>query len=159
MSGISSFATVAIAAAVGCVGFAQWWTARTKLRADLFDKRWAIYQAMMEMLSAIVTHARVTEDDKRGFLKGTRGTLFLFDKVADAYRKEVWRNAVKLEAAVFMLDSPPNEHERLAAVKAKYDVSIWASDQLDAINEKFRRFMAVEESFFSVIWRDYGPKP
>jgi len=47
---------IALAASgiAGYIAFRQWLTARNRLKLDLFDKRFAIYQAMRDFLGGIM---------------------------------------------------------------------------------------------------------
>ncbi len=58
--------------AVG-IGIAQWWTARNKLKLDLFDRRWAVYMATRDLLTEIFTHGRSNMDAEQKYLQGIRG--------------------------------------------------------------------------------------
>lgn len=159
MDGISAAAAVAISGAIACISLAQWWTARSKFRLDLFDRRWAIYQATKGLLIEICAHAQMRDEEERKFREGIRGARFLFDaKIEDYLTKDLWKRACTLSAARMELDSTAPNASRSGAAQAKADVLLWANDQFEVIDAMFGEYMYVEEGFIERLWRRHGPK-
>jgi len=160
MSDSSGWAAAVISFAVGCVGVAQWWTARSKVRLDLFDRRWAVYQAVRNVLGEIVRHAQVSPEEEQKYLVGIQGARFLFDgQISHYLTKEVWRKIVVLSAARDELSSTAATASRGGAAQAKADVLNWANEQYDLIDAMFGEFMHINEGFFEWLWRRHGPRP
>jgi hypothetical protein len=117
---LQALLTPTVAAAAVVIGCAQWWTARNKYRLDLFDRRWAVYVATREIISAIFTHAMTNSDDNRKFLQGIRGARWLFDERVDIYlRKELWPCVCQLTAANSMLEDNAPKNGKAAAADKK----------------------------------------
>jgi len=96
--------TPAIAFAVGCIAFFQWWTARNRLKLDLFDRRWAVYVAVKQLIADAIAYANVTDEARRKFLVGVQGAKWLFDDRVDRYiYKELHSRVTRLQAANAML--------------------------------------------------------
>jgi hypothetical protein len=70
---LQALLTPVVAIAVGVIAFAQWWTARNRLKLDLFDRRWAVYVAVRELLSEIVRDGNVSQERQDSFSKGSVG--------------------------------------------------------------------------------------
>ena len=58
----------------------QWETNRGKLRLDLFDRRYKVYEKISEFIGSILTTSKVQEGKELQFLIDTTATEFLFGK-------------------------------------------------------------------------------
>jgi len=145
---LQALLTPTIAAVAVGVAVAQWWTARNKLRLDLFDRRWAIYVATREMLAEMFRHGASTQAAQQKFLEGTRGARFLFDEnIARYLEKELWSRVAKLEAANALIEAI-GAPERPRAITAKYEIMEWLTKQHDATDALFDKFLRVDRSIF-----------
>jgi len=72
---------IAIVAAfiTGYIALRQWITAHHRLRLDLYERRFAVYDATKKLLATIGLHGQVTPDNLGEFYIGVRGAEFLFD--------------------------------------------------------------------------------
>ena len=137
--------------AVG-IGHAQWWTARNKLKLDLFDRRWAVYVATRELLTEIFTHGRASSDAEIKFREGTRGASWLLDNTVDHYlTKVLWGKVTLLNAANSMLEptAPPQGRERAAIQKS--EIMRWVTEQDVAVDALFDKFLRMDEPLFGWI--------
>lgn len=71
-------------------------TARTKLRLDLFEKRLAIYEAAIEVVSKAQRRATLTQDDVYHFLQSVKSARWVFDVETADYIHGIWGTAFKL---------------------------------------------------------------
>jgi hypothetical protein len=72
---------VAIVAGVfgGYIAYRQWRTGHHRLRLDMFEKRFAVYEATKNLINAVTSHGGVIPEDLGAFYNGVRGAEFLFD--------------------------------------------------------------------------------
>jgi hypothetical protein len=72
----------------------QWRTAHDKLSFDLYEKRFAVYEATESFLTTAIVVGRITEEDCKALFKGIRGAEFLFDGGTKDYlmniRNQAW---------------------------------------------------------------------
>jgi hypothetical protein len=70
---------VAIIAAgiAGYIALRQWWTARDRVKLDMFEKRFAVYEAT----KSLINKRPITPNDMGEFYNGIRGAEFLFDGI------------------------------------------------------------------------------
>ncbi len=61
------------------IAWRQWKTANDKLRLDLFEKRWRVYDAVKVILNKAAIEGQFTRDDLATFARGIEGAEFLFD--------------------------------------------------------------------------------
>jgi len=138
------------------IALAQWWTARNRFKLDLFDRRWAVYVATREILSAMFTHAQTSEEEQRKFLLGIRGAEWLFDERVESYlRKELWWRVTHLEGANNMLQPGANECDRHTASKNKCDILLWVTAQDEVIDALFGDFLKMDQQFSEWVFSHY----
>jgi len=118
----TAIAQVGMAAMVGYIAYQQWQTARKKLKADLFDRRFAAYRDLVQQVHRLtdlqlidmdaVTNYGLTEYleiDRIG-----REMAWLFqDATADLVRKEVTSLARTVSGQLINLTETQNSSERM----------------------------------------------
>jgi hypothetical protein len=136
-----------VAVAAGGIAFAQWWTAKNKLKLDLFDRRWAVYVAVRELLSEIVRHANVSPEAQDKFLAGVRGARWLFDERVHHYIfEELYRRVTDLQAANAMLEpGAPTQQDQQSHVKMKWEICRWSAE--NNVDVLFGEFLQMDQRF------------
>jgi hypothetical protein len=76
------------------IAIQQWRTNKNKLRLDLFDRRWAVFEAAMRMAAVAVHKPKVTSDDLREFEIASKGARFLFDQNLEDYCNKLRTEAI-----------------------------------------------------------------
>ena len=69
--------TVAVLGAM--IGYRQWRLAQNKLKLDLFDRRFKVYEAARDLLASIMTSGKAMDDKVFKFLVATREAKWLLD--------------------------------------------------------------------------------
>jgi hypothetical protein len=89
-----SVVAVIAAAIAGYIAWRQWRTAHYRLSFDMYEKRFAVYEATQIFLVTAMVDGRITEENCRALLKGIRSAEFLFDGKTAAYlmkiRDQAW---------------------------------------------------------------------
>jgi len=81
---LTALSTPLLALLAGYIAWRQWKTANEALKKDLFEKRFAIYEATRQFLGAIALTKTVTPQQLGTFHTETLGARWLFnDKLAD----------------------------------------------------------------------------
>jgi hypothetical protein len=79
---IEGIATVVIAVYVASIGTVQWFTARDKLRLDLYDRRFEVYLSALDFMQALMMWNSVPNDERLpkriAFIRASRESRFLF---------------------------------------------------------------------------------
>ena len=105
-----------------------------KLKLDLFEKRYAIYIAIVMFLSEVVRTIKIEKKQQINFIENTRGAEFLFDADIKKYIDQIWEKAVDLET--WSYDHNTSEHSGKRAETMK-----WLIKQLDEIDQRFKKYM------------------
>jgi hypothetical protein len=97
-------ATFFLSVAVALVAWAQWRVARNKLRLDLFDRRYKVYDATRTFLLLAINNA-VTDSAYHSFRLATSDADFLFEPEVGKYLEEIRRCDNQLRTTRKLLES------------------------------------------------------
>ena len=95
---VQAFAVLAIAMVGAWVALQQMYLARVKLQHDLFDRRYAVFQAVRRFLDEAVSQQVVSNEMFQSFILGTVDATFLFDDRLAVYLKEMRDHAAKAQS-------------------------------------------------------------
>lgn len=99
---------VPVIAAVGAwVALQQMYLARVKLQHDLYDRRYAVFQAIRRFLDEAVSHKIVSSETLYSFALGTADAAFLFDDRLAAYLKEMRGHAAAAQSIYSVMEAMP----------------------------------------------------
>jgi hypothetical protein len=144
---ISQALTVPAIAAIGVViAWRQASLTRIKLQHDLYDRRFAIFNAARRFLSIIARDARVNSDGLREFSLGTADAVFLTNRTIAAYLEEIRRRAIEVQILSAELEGEPVGPERSGLVQKRSEHLRWLRDQLekDDLVERFRPLLTLD---------------
>jgi hypothetical protein len=134
-------ATLVLGFAVAYVAWQQWQIARHRLRLDLFDRRYKVYDAARKFLSIILREARFEDSQLFEFYAGTSDAEFLFDSDVVDYLEQVRKRAVHMRTAQKIYEHMPVGDERSRHVQSEHDDLLWLTDQLTAMTAVFRPYL------------------
>ena len=137
-----SFATLVLGCAIAYVAWQQWRIARHRLRLDLFDRRYKIYDATRKFLSIILREARFEDSQLFEFYAGTSDAEFLFDSAVVDYLEQVRKRAVNMRTHQRVYEHMPVGDERSRHVQAEHDDLVWLTDQLTAMTQVFSPYLS-----------------
>jgi len=142
---------VPVIAAVGAwVAWQQMHIARTKLQHDLYDRRYAVFQAARRFLDEASMQKIVSAETFRSFVLGTADAAFLFDDRLAAYLKEMRDRAAKAQSIFMAMEDLPAGDEKARASAAAGEQFIWLMQQIDGLVDKFRPFLTLDRRSRSV---------
>jgi hypothetical protein len=122
--------------------------AREKLRHDLFEKRYRVFDAARKLLCEVAVHRSVSDDDLRAFVVSIGDAMFLFNDDLSSYLVEIRDRAQKLRSVEHVLDKEnllPVGPQRATAVAESSQLFNWLVDQLkEGLVEKFKPFLKLE---------------
>src|SRR5581483_7043468 len=93
VQGIQSWAPTAIAFVIGLfvafIGLRQLRNGKHKLRLEMFDRRYSMYEATKVLIDKIAINGQVSSTDLAEFRRNVRGAEFLFDGEARKFFKSL----------------------------------------------------------------------
>ena len=119
----------------------QWWVALNKLRLDLFDRRYKVYDATRKFLGTIFREAKFTNSELFEFYAGTSDAEFLFGADVVDYLGQIRKRAVHMQTAQQIYEPLPVGDERTLHVQAGHDDLSWLTDQLTGMTKIFAPYL------------------
>ena len=142
---LSALLTPTIAVVVAIIAYRQWRTAQTRLNLDLFDRRFAIYDAARNLISSVMTSGKAKNDEMFKFHAHTREAKWLLnDEIAEYLDKEFWELAVDLQTLDTELEALSDGNERVDSVKKRSEIKKWFRGQYEVLDEKFTPFLRLK---------------
>jgi hypothetical protein len=137
------FSSVALflSVAVAIIAALQWRVADNKLRLDLFDRRYKVYDATRKFLGTILREAKFTNSELFEFYAGTSDAEFLFRADVVKHLAEIRKRALHLRTAQTIYEPLPVGDERSRHVEAAHDDLSWLTDQITAITTTFAPYL------------------
>jgi hypothetical protein len=136
-----TFFTLILGVAVAIIAWQQWRVADTKLRLDLFDRRYKIYDAAKTFLAVIIRNATFTDSQLFEFNAGTLDAEFLFKADVVEYLNQIRKRALHMRTAQQLFEPLPVGDERSRHVQAAHDDLSWLSDQITAMTKAFTPYL------------------
>lgn len=136
-------ASVAIASRQATTAQQQLIIAKRKLQHDLFDRRFAIFEAARRFLANMLAQARTSEEQDRDFVLATGEARFLLDDDLHSYLDEWRRKASSIRRIELQLESLVGEEQRKPAVDAKGALLDYFENQYDELINKFRPYLTL----------------
>ena len=119
--------------------------AKNKLKHELFERRFSVYDAVRNLLASIVTSGKAKDEEILKFLSGTREAKWLLDeKIAKYLDDEFYSKALDLQCLASELEGLPIGDERSTNVHKQREIKQWFSKQYDVLDEKFSPFLKLE---------------
>lgn len=139
---LTALLTPTLAVFGSVIAYRQWRTAQNKLKFDLFDRRFSVYEASRDLLGSIMTSGKVRDEEVFKFLLATREAKWLFNTdVAIYLEKELYQKALDLQTLQATLDGIPVGEERSANVQKQVEIKRWFVAQYEVLDEKFSPFL------------------
>lgn len=141
---LTSLMTPLIAGIAIYVAWQQWRTNRQKLKLDLFDKRFAIFQSTRTFLSTVLRDGRVNREDLEKFRMGILDSVFLLDQGTSDY---LWGlRSIGSKAIMYntQLEGVPVGEKRNELVDNEHREVEKLMDALGDLQEKFKPFLKLD---------------
>ena len=141
---LTALLTPVIALFGSLIAFMQWKLARNKLKLDLFDKRYVVYKACTQFISAISTTGESSNEEQAKFLRDTSDAKWLFNLEVAKYLNEIlWKTAIDIETLSAEISSA-KDPKRGNMIRERADKKIFLNKQYARINELFEPFMFIK---------------
>jgi hypothetical protein len=137
-----SITTLFLSIAVVVIAVLQWRVADNKLRLDLFDRRYKVYNAARDFLAQIARNTSFDDSRLFEFNAGTSDAGFLFRADVVEHLGEIRRRALNLRTTRKLSEKPQlsdDEVSRYAQADSE-DVK-WLGDQMTRITKVFDPYL------------------
>lgn len=142
---LSALLTPTVAIFGFVIAYRQWRTAQNKLKFDLFDRRFSVYEAVEKLLASIMANGKAKDEDIFRFLVATKEAKWLLNvDVATYLEKELYHKAIELQMFQNELEDISFSEERSANVNKQLEIKKWFMAQHEVLNEKFSPFLKLQ---------------
>jgi hypothetical protein len=142
MQVLSPIATFLVGCLVGFIAWRQWQVARGKLRLDLFDRRYKVFDGTRKFLAEIARSSHFENTHLFEFYADIADAEFLFGADVVDYLAEIRKRAIDMRTHQKVYDPMPVGEERSRHVQAEYDQLLWLGDQLTAMTKTFSPYLS-----------------
>lgn len=136
-----SVVTFIIGLVAASIAFLQWKLSRQRFKLDLFDKRYAVFQAVRKFLSVIFQDASFKDKDLFEFYAGTSDAAFLFNDDIPKYIDQIKEIALSMRTTSLKYDLLPVGEQRNKLVEEESKQLEWLIDQLTKSEEIFESYL------------------
>lgn len=143
---ISIVVTTVVAILVAIITCGQWITNRARLRHELFDRRYTMYETIASFLASIAIDGMLRQSADREFLRNTKKAYFVFGCDPDIKNlvSEIYRLAVDLDTLHTVLDALTVADQRAANVQRQRDIKDRLQNILDSMESKFEKYLRLD---------------
>ena len=135
---LSALLTPAVAVLGIFIAYRQWRLAQEKLKLDLFDKRFKVYEAARELLASIMTSGKAKDEEVMKFLIATRAAKWLLKRpVADYLNEQLYRKAIDLQRLAAEVEGVGFGKVRTNNILRKREIILWFEAQYEVLDNHF----------------------
>jgi hypothetical protein len=112
-----------------------------KLRLDLFDRRYKVFQALRDLLTVFISNTNFTIKEINQFINNSSDTEFLFGEDIKNYVDEIKKKSIKLRNLNEALERGFREDEKDKKLKELEELEAWFMDQVKESNKLFKKYL------------------
>ena len=127
------------------VAYQQHLTNRNRLRLDLYDRRFKLYNEIQSFLASIAQRGDVSDHDLMDCLRNTKEAIFLFKEDISKYIDELYTQACDLQYLEKVTNNKVRGADREESVKKRAKVFGWLTNQSKECTEKFKKYLSFEK--------------
>jgi len=142
---IESFLVPCIAFIALYIAYQQYLTNKLKLRLDLYEKRFKIFECLMKLLANIFQNANVSNENLNKFYANTNESEFIFDQDISKYIDEIRNKALRLQFLHKRIETLPVGTERNKLVEEDSELINWFVDQFNVSRELFFKYLSFKK--------------
>lgn len=136
-----SIATIFLSVAVVAIAWQQWRVAADKLRLDLFDRRYRVYEATRKFLGLMSREAEFTDAEYSDFRVATWDAEFFFKPDVAEYLRQIGMRALNMRVQPRLYSELPEGDERSRRVQTEQDQRAWLKDQFTELPKVFAPYL------------------
>lgn len=138
-----------IAIAVTLIAYRQFKIENDKLKLDLYEKRFKVYQAIIELLSIIFSKDDISLEEIVQFSIKTNESRFLFEREIPDHIETIRIKAIGLRQLEYKIKQKTNfeTSEMQKKVEESNNLKDWFHDQFKTTNNLFEKYLS-----FKKIW-------
>jgi hypothetical protein len=145
-----SVVAVIAAGIAGYIAWRQYRTAHYRLTFDLYEKRFAVYEAVKNLINA--STGGVIQKDLDEFYEGIRGAEFLFDGEARNFVMKIGDMALRAKIARARRQRSDHHPQTDKLIDEEENILNFLSVQTEAIEDIFRPYLDLSKAGLKSYW-------
>jgi len=141
----TAFLSPAVALFIGLVaafiGFQQWRLAQRKLKYDLFDRRYKVFEVTRVFLASVLQEVEARDEFLRDFTVGTSDAPFLYPKETVAYLDSLREHALEMRKHQRARDNLPVSDLRNLYIDKEHIELEWLNSELTKLRTTFLPYL------------------
>lgn len=152
----TAVATSTIALLVAIISWGQWITNRERLKHELFDRRYDIYEKVAAFLADVLQSGGIAAGRDTEFLRETKKGYFVFggDERVKNLISEIYKHAADLHALQAEAEDktlkPKDRHDNL---EKQREIKQWCEVTLASLESMFGKYLKLGPSMLRLIVR------
>lgn len=139
---LAALLTPIVAVLGSIVAYWQWRLAQNKLKLDLFDRRFLVYDAVRALLASIMTSGEAKDEEVFKFMVATRLAKWLFDaSVSEYLDKQLHHKVIDLQTLNSELEGVGAGEVRTNNIRKQAEIKKWLMEQHDVLDEKLAPYL------------------
>jgi len=134
------------------IAWQQMHIASVRLKFDLYQKRYAVFEAARRLLAEVHKHSNYLDFKLEAYDLETSDAVFLHPDKLSEYLRELRNHAAKLSDLNGKIGSFPTAGESELSKKRDEELE-WFNNQMDELVEHFKPFLKLDKSKFWQVWR------
>jgi flagellar biosynthesis GTPase FlhF len=127
------------------IAFQQYRINHQKLKLDLFERRYAVFDAVKQLIHQVISEASVDNRHINEFKINTADAKFLFKDDVINYLQEILNKSIELKMYQTKLRAMPDENERSEIIDKEHNVILWFTEELNCFQNSFMPYMGMRE--------------
>ena len=120
--------------------------ARMKLRFDLYEKRFAVFEAARKLVIEAITHGDISTSALSAYSLRIADAVFLFDDELSNYLRQLFHHANNLSVLKRAIEpSPVGSSQREDLVRRAGEETVWFNNQVNELVLQFKPFLKLDE--------------
>ena len=144
MSGVEILSALIAAIAI-YIAYQQWSTNKSRLKHELYDRRFKIYKAVQIHLSHVLTHAKIDDEKIAALGNAMQDARFLMNEKIYEYIHEIYIKSIKMRSKQEQYKGIPVGDKRSKLVEEEHENLEWLTDQLPKLHIVFGLFLKLSK--------------
>jgi hypothetical protein len=138
--------TIVIGVGVALIGYQQYVVNRNRLKLELFEKRFKVYNELMKVLARALMNGDITRDELNEYGLCKSEGIFLFDQEIAKYLEEVFEKLNALHARNQYMSKARNATPEKSQEMAEeiFKIGNWIQNEFNTCKGRFDRFLQVD---------------
>lgn len=141
---IEALGPMAIALMLAVIAYQQWKVNKSRLRHEMFDRRYAMYEATKKLTAAVIQKGTPEKEDIDSYFSATAGARFIFSDQVGQHLEEMFDRAIGLQRIERRLKYEKDMEKRTKLLDEEEEIFEWFLEHMKKMPDILRPYLAIE---------------